>query len=150
MGYVDRPRPATGLAGKFSFQYGVAAALLDGRVDMDSFADARRFAPDMEAMLTRIELKQDESISGRLDRMHADVAVRLRDGTVVQKRCSAPDGSWTRPVPPERIKDKARSLLDSCLSASAAKAFWRWVEEEPSKLKVAELMQSLKGEPTAH
>ena len=32
MPYVDRPRPRTGLDGKFSFQYTVAAALLDGAV----------------------------------------------------------------------------------------------------------------------
>ena len=144
MAYVDRPRPATGLAGKFSFQYGVAAALLDGRLDMESFLDARRFAPDMEAMLSRIQLRQDESIPGRLDRMHADVAVRLKDGRLIEKRCNAPDGSWTRPVPPDRIKAKARTLLDACLSPSDAAAFWHWAEEEPSKIKISELMKSVR------
>ena len=32
MPYVNRPRPASGLAGKFSFQYTLACALLDGHV----------------------------------------------------------------------------------------------------------------------
>ena len=38
---ADRPMPATGLEGKFSMQYTVAAALLDGHVGLASFTDAR-------------------------------------------------------------------------------------------------------------
>src|SRR4029077_901658 len=47
MKYIDRPRPQTGLDDKFSFQYTVAAALLDGRVGIDTFAGSRRFSDDM-------------------------------------------------------------------------------------------------------
>jgi 2-methylcitrate dehydratase PrpD len=144
MAYVDRPRPASGLAGKFSFQYGVAAALLDGKLDMDSFSDQRRFGADMEAMLSRIVLTFDKTISGRLDRMHVDVAVRLRDGSVIERRCLAPEGSWSRPVEPERIRQKARVLLDRCLSAPDAKEFWRCVDADPAEIKIAELMAAVR------
>ena len=37
MSYVNRPAPPSGLAGKFSFQYAAAIALLDGGVTVESF-----------------------------------------------------------------------------------------------------------------
>src|SRR6202023_357384 len=37
MAYVNRPRPPTGLAGKFSLQYTTASALIDGKVGIRTF-----------------------------------------------------------------------------------------------------------------
>ena len=53
---AGRPVPTTGLDGKFSAQYCAAAALLDGRVNIETFTDERRFSPDMEAMLRKVRL----------------------------------------------------------------------------------------------
>ena len=50
--------------GKFSWQYTFAAGLLDGKVNMATFQDARRFAPDMEAMLGKISLDMRAEIPG--------------------------------------------------------------------------------------
>jgi len=94
MKYVDRPRPATGLDGKFSLQFTTAAALLDGAVKIDSFTDERRFRADMVEMLGKIELVQDESIPGDFHSMHVEVQVELDDGTSHTAVCRAPRGSW--------------------------------------------------------
>jgi len=144
MAYINRPKPDSGLAGKFSIQYCAAASLLDARMDMASYADARRFAPDMEAMLGRISLTQDAGIVGRLDRMHVVVKVGLRNGRVIERRCDAPDGSWSRPVKPERIRDKARRLLSAHLPAPAVDAFWRCVDAPAETLAVRELMAAVR------
>lgn len=94
MKYVNRPRPATGLDGKFSLQYTTAAALLDGAVKIASFSDERRFRADMVAMLAKIELVQDESIPGDFHKMHVQVQVELEDGASHTVVCRAPRGSW--------------------------------------------------------
>lgn len=94
MEYIDRPRPATGLAGKFSFQYTTAAALLDGKVGIDSFRDKRRFRPDMEELLGRIELRQEALIPGDWLGMHVSIEVVLRDGSRVSATCRGPKGAW--------------------------------------------------------
>lgn len=120
MPYIDRPAPLNGLDGKFSWQYTTAVALLDGRVDPASFHDRRRFAPDVEAVLARTVLENDPDIPGRFDRMHVDVTVELTDGPAVTARCSAPEGSWTRPVPAARIEAKALGLLAEACGAAAA------------------------------
>ncbi|HEY0337302.1 MAG TPA: MmgE/PrpD family protein, partial [Burkholderiales bacterium] len=84
--YVNRPFPQTGLDGKFSVQYTTALALLDGEVTIDSFTNERRFAPDVEALLRRTTLTVDESIPTDFDRMHAIVAVTLKNGKQHSKR----------------------------------------------------------------
>lgn len=145
MAYIDRPKPDSGLAGKFSIQYCAAASLLDGKMDMASYTDARRFAPDMEAMLGRISLRQDPGIAGRLDRMHVVVKVCLKDGRVIERRCDAPEGSWSRPVKPERIRDKARRLLSAHLPGPAVEAFWRRVDASADRFAVRDLMATVRA-----
>ena len=122
MPYVDRPAPASGLAGKFSFQYVAAAALLDGRVDLDSFSDRRRFAPDMVAMLPRIVIRPDPGREGRFDRMRVEVEVTAADGARAIGRCDGPPGIWGRPVPPARLRAKAQDCLTRAADAATAEA----------------------------
>jgi aconitate decarboxylase len=120
MPYVDRPNPPTGLAGKFSFQYTAAAALLDGRVDVHTFSDERRFAPDMVALLPRMIVEGDPARSGRWHEMRVDVQVELEDGTKVEGTCDGPPGSWGRRASPERLTDKARDCLRHVLPPQQA------------------------------
>ena len=111
MKYVDRPQPATGLDGKFSLQYTVAAALLDGNVRIDSFSDERRFRPDMVELLGRIGLTQDELIPGDFHKMHVTVEVELDDGTRQTAVCRAPRGSWGTRMAPGEHEAKLRDCL---------------------------------------
>jgi 2-methylcitrate dehydratase PrpD len=111
MKYVDRPRPATGLDGKFSLQYVTAAALLDGKVTIDTFTDDRRFRPDMVQLLERVTLAQDEAIPGDFHHMHVTVEAVLRDGSRLRAVCHAPKGSWGVPL----AEDDHRAKLEDCL-----------------------------------
>jgi aconitate decarboxylase len=115
MPYIDRPRPRSGLDGKFSWQYTAVVALLDGKVEPASFKDERRFADDVVALLERTTLVGDPDISGRFDRMHVEITVELDDGTIVTERCDAPLGSWSRPTPNDRVLEKFRSLTAECI-----------------------------------
>ena len=122
MHYIDRPKPETGLDGKFSWQYTTAVALLDGQIEPKSFTQDRRFSTDVVRLLEKIKLKSDATISGRLDQMHVELKAVLRDGRELIQRCDAPLGSWTRPVGPEKIRDKARGLItEVCGSEVAAR-----------------------------
>lgn len=141
--YTDRPSPRSGLDGKFSFQYCIAAALLDAKIGIPTFTDARRFAPDMVALLPRITLRQTEEIPGTFDRMRVEIEVEMRDGRVFRSVCQSPVGSWSNPAPARRLEDKARDLLGSVLDARAHEDFWRLVDT-PQTLGVSALMQLLR------
>ncbi|MBI3796522.1 MAG: MmgE/PrpD family protein, partial [Deltaproteobacteria bacterium] len=97
MPYVDRPLPHTGLEGKFSFQYTVAAALLDGAVTVRTFSDERRFRQDMVALLPTVTLTQSEEIPGELEKMWVEVTVELQGGRRITARCQGPKGFWGLP-----------------------------------------------------
>ena len=143
MPYLDRPAPASGLAGKFSWQYVASVALLDGRVDPASFADQRRFAPDMEAMLRRVKLEYDASIPARFDLMHVSIAVRLKDGTLIERRCDAPLGNWRRPAPAEAVKQKARGLLNEALGPEKAGRLLELISAPADRLSIRPVMANL-------
>jgi aconitate decarboxylase len=114
MPYVDRPRPATGLEGKFSMQYTAALALLDGAVGIDSFSDARLGRPDMQALLPRISYRMAADIPAQFEKMHVTVTAELADGRRVETRCDGPPGIWGAPA----ITDEAhaRKVAD-CLTS---------------------------------
>jgi len=104
--YVDRPNPATGLDGKFSLQYATAVALVDGKVTIDSFTDQRRFADDIEAMLPRMTIEFDPSISKEFLDLHTEVVVRLTDGTELSERIDALTGMPGVPLTEEQRTTK--------------------------------------------
>jgi aconitate decarboxylase len=148
MPYIDRPSPATGLAGKFSWQYTTCATLLDGRVDPSTFTDKRRFAADMEGLLRRVRVTPDGAIPGRFDQMHVELTVRLADGRIVTRRCDAPAGNWRRKVGPEPVRLKARGLLAEVLGDAGADGVLALLDGPPDRLAIAQLMKPLKeGKP---
>lgn len=112
MKYVDRPQPVTGLDGKFSLQYTVAAALLDGKVKIDTFSDERRFRADMAELLQKTELIQDASIAGDFHSMHVTVQVELVDGTERRAECHAPRGAWGVTMQTHEHEEKLRDCLN--------------------------------------
>ena len=122
MAYIDRPKPETGLAGKFSWQYTLAVALLDGRVGIDSFTDERRFQPDLENLLEKITIEMDERIPGTLEDMHVELTVMLENGERLHTRCDGPKGLWGSPaVTPEDHAIKVHDCLSRSLSDRAIK-----------------------------
>ena len=110
MQYVDRPRPANGLDGKFSLQYAAGVALLDGAVTIDSFSDERRSRPDVEMLLARIALTQDPSIPGDWRRMHVSIEAETARGLRYTATSRGPKGCWGQP--PITPDDHRRKLLD--------------------------------------
>ncbi len=119
MTYVNRPRPATGLAGKFSLQYTAASALLDGKVGIRTFTDAQLARPEMQDLLEKFELRQDPAIPGRFEEMHVLLRVELDGGRVLETRCDGPRGKWgTPPIGEAEHLVKVRDCLATRLEAA--------------------------------
>lgn len=120
MPYVDRPHPRSGLDGKFSVQYTVAAALLDGFVTLSSFADERLARPDMVRLLERVTLTQSSDIGGRFEDMHVVVEVDVAGGDTWRERCDGPAGVWGAPPVPRAVHHgKVRDCLGTVLDGPA-------------------------------
>jgi aconitate decarboxylase len=123
MAYVDRPRPKTGLDGKFSLQYTAAAALLDGKVNIRTFTDQRLTEPDMQRLLSKFEVRLDPSIPGRFEEMYVELAVELDSGRTLKTRCNGPRGKWgTPPIGDAEHLVKVRDCLATRFQPVAAES----------------------------
>ena len=117
----DRPQPATGLEGKFSVQFTLAAALLDGAVFLSTFTDERLARPDMQALLGKIKVTMTPDITTEYNAgRYVDLDIELMDGTHIRERCERPRGSWgAEPISDAEHLVKIRSCLGGSLSAPA-------------------------------
>lgn len=142
--YVNRPRPKTGLDGKFSVQYTTTIALLDGRIAVESFADARRFAPDVEALLPRVTLNVRDDIPRDFNDTWAAVHVYTRDGGVLDARCDKPRGLWGVPLSRAERLAKFRDCVAPALPAERVEEVIRLVEGLDGLEDIGRLMDVLR------
>ena len=132
------PRPRSGLDGKFSVEYCAAAALLDGRVGIDTFTDPRRFSPDMEDMLGRMRVEPEGPESG------ATLATAvLKDGRTVSAECVAFSGSAGNPMSREQRMAKVQDCFVRALSDADAERVLEMLENLESLDDTAQLMAVL-------
>ncbi len=88
--------PETGLEGKFSLEYAVAATLLDGRPGIASFTDEAVRRPEAQGLLRRVEV--DATPGGdRLLAGEVEIALALGDGSTLEARLDLPPGAPSRP-----------------------------------------------------
>jgi 2-methylcitrate dehydratase PrpD len=98
-------RPWLGLEGKFSMQYTLAAALLDGGVGLGSFTDAAVQRPEAQALLQKVEA--DEENTDPLPR-RALVEVELRDEKPRTIRVENLRGGELLPLTDGELEEKLR------------------------------------------
>jgi aconitate decarboxylase len=120
----DRPHPKTGLEGKFSVQYTLAAALIDGAVTLASFTDVRLHRREMQALLGKIAVTMTPDITTEYNAgRYVDLEIELTDGTRVRERCERPRGSWgAEPISDAEHVVKVRDCLAGSLAPAAIEA----------------------------
>jgi 2-methylcitrate dehydratase PrpD len=104
-------RPANGAQGKFSLEYGIAAAVLDGFPGQWSFGDEAVRRPAAQQLRSRVRFRGTGTGKGLLDG-RCEIAVHLRDGEVLTAEVDLPEGAPGRPPALEILTAKAASCLD--------------------------------------
>ena len=106
-------RPDSGLQGKFSLEYGIAAALLDRRTGFASFTDAAVQRPGAQQLLRRVSVEHADAPGGESDLLAGEfeATVHLLDGSRHQVSLAAPLGSPARPLTAQDLRDK---VVDCC------------------------------------
>jgi 2-methylcitrate dehydratase PrpD len=116
---LSRPAPATGLDGKFSFEYCAAVALTQDHVGIDAFSDAVRFSTPVEAALKKIRLKPNPDISTASTDYWVQARAGLKDGRVLVERCDAYRGAARNPITREAHLVKVRDCMRRALPEPA-------------------------------
>ncbi|WP_323010545.1 MmgE/PrpD family protein [Paracoccus sp. (in: a-proteobacteria)] len=85
--HTNKPFPQTPLEAKFSVQYGVARALLDGVVPLGAFEGDAHLQPEIRSLLDRTEARPHPDMADdAAQQWGAEVIVTLTDGTVLGER----------------------------------------------------------------
>jgi 2-methylcitrate dehydratase PrpD len=104
--------PQTGLEGKFSSEYCVARALLDGAVKLDDFVDSRVKQPEVRELINKTKVRVDNS----LPMMAAQITIELNDGRLFSKRQDTARGWADNPLKPEELAAKYRDCAGWALA----------------------------------
>jgi 2-methylcitrate dehydratase PrpD len=143
---LSRPAPATGLDGKFSYEYCAAVALTQDSVGIDSFSDAVRFSAPVEGVLKKIRLKPNPDISTSSMEIWVQARAGLKDGRIITERCDAYRGSARNPIGRDAHLVKVRDCMRRALREPAMERLIRLVDglEELEDARV--LVRALAGE----
>jgi 2-methylcitrate dehydratase PrpD len=111
--------PSTGLEGKFSVEYGIAAALLDGTPGLDSFSDEAVRRPEAAGLMEVVEVTAtdggDHLLTGEIE-----IEIETGDGAAMRTALALPPGAPERPMTDEGLRAK----LERCGAGELADLAW--------------------------
>lgn len=124
LAHTDRPRPNSSLDAKFSLQYVLARALLDGWVGVDDFLDSSYQQAEIQQLLPKIHAnaydKTGDSGFDPANHFGGRVRITLRNGTVLESRVAQPLGRTTaNPLSPALLRRKFSLCVQHVLDAAA-------------------------------
>jgi 2-methylcitrate dehydratase PrpD len=133
------PEVKTGLRGKFAINYVIALALLDGKLEIETFTDAKANQPSVQEALSRVKVIMDESIPE--PGPYCPVTVELKNGTRFTHTATIPKGHPENPLTEEEVLDKFRSNGKTIIGEKQSDELIRAV----SKLDAMDNVRSLTG-----
>ena len=145
LAHTDRAKPQNGLEAKFSVQYCVARALLDGRVLLRDFDAAALREPAVQNVLPRVFAAphvegQFPSGSG----FAAEVKITLKDGRSFSSRVMRPLGRTSaNPIPPQQVRAKFEDCASSVLPAEQVAKLSRALDQFEAFASVRDFMRLL-------
>ena len=109
---LHQPPPKDPISAKFSMQFTVSAALIDGTVSLGTFQDSQIERSDIRALMSKIELCVDPDIC-TMDYAtnRTTVTVSMKSGEQYVQPCEQPLGSFARPIPWDRWVEKFRMCM---------------------------------------
>ncbi|MFH1604674.1 MAG: MmgE/PrpD family protein [Pseudomonadota bacterium] len=139
--------PHTALEGKFSIQYCLAAALVDGTVGLAQFEDAMVMRPEIRALIPKITMKRNPGNEGKPSWVEAynEVRITLKNGKVLSRAQHRNYEGSVRGVTPEGMDMKFRDCASRALPMSKvneALAILHNLEKQPN---INGLMSAVSG-----
>jgi 2-methylcitrate dehydratase PrpD len=120
-------RPGSGLEGKFSLPYSIAAALVDGNITLATFTDRAVKRPEVQSLMDRIEYQEvpdPDSEAGEgfsvVERGYAQVRLRMRSGEEREVFVRTPQGAPGQPLTRQELDAKFLDTAGAALGRDGA------------------------------
>ncbi len=117
-GEPEKWRPQSRETADHSLPYITCAALVDGKVTMETFAQSRYTDEALLSLVAKTKVVPD----AELDKLYPEkgipntITVKMKDGRVYEKRVDAPEGHALNPMNNLEVEKKFRSLASNVLA----------------------------------
>ncbi len=96
---------------QFSMPWQAAIALIDGRIDVDTFTEENIWRPDVRELMTKVDWVVDEEFERRYPEHYScAVTVTMEDGIEYTSVIDDPKGDYRNPVTQDELEEKFRKL----------------------------------------
>jgi 2-methylcitrate dehydratase PrpD len=137
-------RPATALEAKFSLPFCVAAAVVFGRVGIDTFDAAHMHDAEVAALMPRVAMRVDAGIgTGKPALTEARVHVRLKDGRAFASDAHGARGYPANPASQDELDAKFLACARVALSEAGATALLQRLRGLDAVASIADLWTGL-------
>ena len=144
---LDKPRPETPLAARFSMEHCLAAAIVTGELAPSAFTPAAIADPEIRRLLPLVSLERHPVTAASRDPTRQepqDVEITLTDGRVLSATVTDQRGTPRQPLSEAELFAKLRACAEGVVPVDAAEEILRRLEDLPS---VDALMAPLRPGP---
>lgn len=114
-------QPQTGLEGKFSIEYCMAVAILDGQVKLAQFEDERVRRSDVQGLSRLVHYVHPDGVDWAKAPLPQAVTVRLKDGREFTHEVRHARGDPANPLMAQEVADKFHDCARRSLSPAQTK-----------------------------
>jgi len=149
LAHTDRPDPQSGLDAKFSVQYCLARALMQGQIRLEDFEGEAFRDPTAHGLMQRIHAApHPETEPGGGEPLGAEVRVTLDDGRVLAKRVGAALGRGPdNPLPADALAGKFANCAGRALPAAQVERLQRILSELDQADSLRAVLAAIAVEP---
>jgi 2-methylcitrate dehydratase PrpD len=132
-------RPSTGLEAKFSMPFCAAAAVVHGRLGIDTFTVGTIREPAIQALLPRVSVRANPAFDRAAPLSQAHVTVTLRNGRVLRRSADGARGYPGR-LSTVELAEKFAGCASRALTEQSAKAAWAGLQRMDTFSDVRDLL----------
>ena len=145
--HTNRPFPKSELDAKFSLQYVVIRALLDGRVGIQHFENNIFLDHRVQNLLSKITASPyDNLMFDSSNHFAAKVDITLKNGTKLSRSVLQPHGrTSSNPLTKKQLKNKFELCSEKFLSIKGIDLTYNWIENILDQNNMSSLSQLIRN-----
>src|SRR5437764_5613052 len=136
-------QPETGLEGKFSMAFCMAAALVDGKVGLETFG-SRVHDPAIRDLMARVAMRANPEIGKGVPALtQAVVTIACRDGRRLSRAVNGAHGYPANPASQAELKTKFMTCAQRAIPLSAAESAYECLQKMDTVADIRSLTNHL-------
>jgi 2-methylcitrate dehydratase PrpD len=132
--------PKTGQEGRFSLEYDMAIAVIDGELSLKQYTDEKVNAPIVQSLMRKVKTTFPEGIGMGMEEPQ-EVVVKLKDGREISHKVEKHKGTAENPLRDDELFSKFKDCASLALSPEAAEQVLHLLWDLDELQDIARLME---------